>query len=294
MPARRSWPATPPTCSRASTITCCTTWVTSSTTTALTTRSATTSACCGWSTSTATGRSAWRRCRCTSTSATPPLRPATRRGGSATASAPRARGSALPSPPTTVASSSSGADARTDCAARRGRGSFATFARRDPRNPTRETYGQDCWTPRSAAHVRRGARACARGRSAPTCRGRAKRGARPGCGRREDLQLVREAVGSDQTHEARAGQHTNADRRASALGEQHHLLVTAAADRLHEPAVLDELLDQRGGHLGKSGGDNDRVVRRVLGEPERPVTDHHVRVPDPVAGEVRTCGVGEI
>jgi hypothetical protein len=32
----------------------------------------------------------------------------------------------------------------------------------------------------------------------------------------------------------------------------------------------------------------------VLGEPERAVTDHHVRVPDPVAGEVRTCGVGEI
>jgi len=52
-------------------------------------------------------------------------------------------------------------------------------------------------------------------------------------------------VPADQRDEARFRHRAEAMERAAPLHEHHDLLVTAAADRLDEPAALRELRDQR-------------------------------------------------
>src|SRR5918994_4148943 len=87
-----------------------------------------------------------------------------------------------------------------------------------------------------------GARAASRNYSAPAprCACSSHPGSRTRA-RSRGKALVWEAVGPDEAHEVRAGQHTHADRRAFALGEEDHVLVPSASDGLHEPAAFDEL-----------------------------------------------------
>ena len=68
--------------------------------------------------------------------------------------------------------------------------------------------------------------------------------------------------------------------------EEHHVLPTAGADRLHEAAADDDLRGERSGHFGKGRRHKDRVIRCVFGEALAAVTDDHRRIVDAAASEI--------
>jgi len=59
-----------------------------------------------------------------------------------------------------------------------------------------------------------------------------------------------------------AADRANLLQRLAALLEQNDVLVIAGAERLHEPAALSELLDERCRHARVRGCDSDRVEGR--------------------------------
>ena len=68
------------------------------------------------------------------------------------------------------------------------------------------------------------------------------------------------------------------------LLEQDHLLLTARAYRLNKPSTKGELFYEGWRDPRECGGDEDRLVRSVLGEPFRSVTYDDLDVRDAVAG----------
>src|SRR5215211_2828400 len=83
--------------------------------------------------------------------------------------------------------------------------------------------------------------------------------------------LLAEPPFTHEPHEVRAGQGADPDQPAWPILEQGDILAPARTHRVHEPAARGELVRQRLRDAGKGRGDDDRVVRRVLGEAERPV-----------------------
>jgi len=71
----------------------------------------------------------------------------------------------------------------------------------------------------------------------------------------------------------RAADRANLLQRLAVLLEQNDVLVTARAERLHEPAALNELLNERCRHARVRGCDNDRVEGRVVRQSLAPVSD---------------------
>jgi hypothetical protein len=92
--------------------------------------------------------------------------------------------------------------------------------------------------------------------------------------------LLRPGLRADQGHEADVPQVLAREAAVGLTGDAHELLERAPlADRHHQPASRSELVQERAGHAGRAGGDDDRVERGALRPAERAVAvpDRHVR-----------------
>jgi hypothetical protein len=76
-----------------------------------------------------------------------------------------------------------------------------------------------------------------------------------------------------QLHEVRAGDAPPRHELAAFVFEPAHVLAPTRADRLNQAPAPSELLRQRWRHVRERGGDDDRIERRLLGQPARPVAD---------------------
>ena len=68
------------------------------------------------------------------------------------------------------------------------------------------------------------------------------------------------------------------------LREQDHQLLTTRAYRLDEPSAKGKLLYEGRRDPREGRGDEDRLVRSVLGEPLCPIAHHDLDVRDAVTG----------
>src|SRR5512139_2871457 len=96
-----------------------------------------------------------------------------------------------------------------------------------------------------------------------------------------------EAMATVKADETRQAQQPDLLQPVAGAPEGEDVLTAARPDRLDQPPAVPQLFDQRGRHLRKGRGDDDRVVRSPLRHALAAVTGEQYDVVDPLTRQIR-------